>query len=85
MLGRDPRSGSVITSGDGFDWTGGPLGTLLGIAGLAVVLAFFVGLTRAVTAVLPAGLVVPAVIVLIAVLGVGGLWGVLELSERRRR
>lgn len=74
LVVRDPQGGSIITSGDGFDWRGGPIGAILGVIGFVVVTAFLIGIAAIVSAILPQWLVIPAVLVSVFGIGVAGLW-----------
>lgn len=85
MGARDPQGGSIITSGDGFDWRGGPIGAILGVIGFAVVTAFLIGITAGFSAILPEWLVLPAIIVSLLVIGIAGLWIVPKFNAWRKR
>lgn len=85
MGARDPQGGSIITSGDGFDWRGGPFGAILGVIGAALVTGFLIAVAMGLSKIIPEWLVMPAVLVSIAFLGIFGLWAVLKFGEWRRR
>lgn len=89
MGSRDPLGGSNVTTGEGYDPGGGPLGVVAGAVAFLVVAVLLVvvvsGLEAVFAAVLPSVLVLPAVLLAAAGLVVAAVYGVLRANTWRRR
>lgn len=86
---RDPLGGQSLTSGGGYDLTGGPFGYLKALALFVVVVVALVGtvwgLEGVLRAFVPTWAVLPLVIVAVAILVVTGLSVVLRANESLRQ
>lgn len=89
MGARDPLGGSNVTTGEGYDTRGGPLGAVVGAVAFVVfavvVVVVVSGLETVFAAVLPSVLVLPAVLLAAGCLVVAAVYGVLRVNTWRRR
>jgi uncharacterized membrane protein len=82
---RDPTGGELLTSGEKTHPTGGPLGTIIGFVGFAVIVVVFVGtfvgLEELLQLVVPQWALFPLTVLSLAVLVVVAFASVIRTAE----